>query len=244
MQTVDNNNNPTQNNLYALLTAVSCKAMCPHVFIFPSSVWDGGGMFLRNVGIGLQVHTEIQPRTPTWTLSQRTQRVPYSHVLFIFTSKRWDYVRFKVLTAASTKFRIVFWDVLPCKIIADRRFRGACCLHHQGWVIPDDGGSASQKTILNRWDYVWIAVTSGSTVHTLGDVWVCGMISTGKNRRTQKNPVPGPLCPPHIPPGRCQPPANKKFSDRTPNVHRTWKMATKRSHRTCNNSTISHRNII
>jgi hypothetical protein len=29
-------------------------------------------------------------------------------------------------------FRIVFWDVLPCKIIVDRRFRGTCCLHHQG----------------------------------------------------------------------------------------------------------------
>jgi hypothetical protein len=28
------------------------------------------------------------------------------------------------------KFRIVFWDVLPCKIIVDRRFRGTCCLHH------------------------------------------------------------------------------------------------------------------
>jgi hypothetical protein len=30
------------------------------------------------------------------------------------------------------KFRIVFWDVLSCKIIVDRRVRGACCLHHQG----------------------------------------------------------------------------------------------------------------
>jgi hypothetical protein len=30
------------------------------------------------------------------------------------------------------KFRIVFWDVLPCRIIVDRRFRGKCCLHHQG----------------------------------------------------------------------------------------------------------------
>jgi hypothetical protein len=39
-----------------------------------------------------------------------------------------DIVRFQVLTAASMKFRIVFWDVLPCKIIVDRRFRGACCL--------------------------------------------------------------------------------------------------------------------
>jgi hypothetical protein len=32
----------------------------------------------------------------------------------------------------SVKFRIVFWNVLPCKIIVDRRFRGACCLHQQG----------------------------------------------------------------------------------------------------------------
>jgi hypothetical protein len=27
-------------------------------------------------------------------------------------------------------FRIVFWDVLPCKMIVDRRFRGAYWLHH------------------------------------------------------------------------------------------------------------------
>jgi hypothetical protein len=31
-------------------------------------------------------------------------------------------VRFQVLTAASMKFRIIFWDVLPCKVIVDRRF--------------------------------------------------------------------------------------------------------------------------
>jgi hypothetical protein len=30
------------------------------------------------------------------------------------------------------KFRFVFWKVLTCKRIVDRRFRGACCLlHHQ-----------------------------------------------------------------------------------------------------------------
>jgi hypothetical protein len=34
-------------------------------------------------------------------------------------------------------FRIVFWDVLPCKIIVDRRFRGTCCLHHQVWVSTE-----------------------------------------------------------------------------------------------------------
>jgi hypothetical protein len=27
-------------------------------------------------------------------------------------------------------FRVVFWDILPCKMIVDRRFRGAYCLHH------------------------------------------------------------------------------------------------------------------
>jgi hypothetical protein len=50
-------------------------------------------------------------------------------------------------------FRVVFWDILPCKMIADRRFRGAYCLHHQGcrvywlaicsssdcsYTVPDD----------------------------------------------------------------------------------------------------------
>jgi hypothetical protein len=32
------------------------------------------------------------------------------------------FVRFQVLTVASMKFRFVFWDVLPCKIIVDRRY--------------------------------------------------------------------------------------------------------------------------
>jgi hypothetical protein len=44
-------------------------------------------------------------------------------------------VRFQVLTAASMMLRVVFWDILPCKMIVDRRFRGAYCLHHQGWVL-------------------------------------------------------------------------------------------------------------
>jgi hypothetical protein len=29
-------------------------------------------------------------------------------------------------------FRAVFWVILPCRMIVDRRFRGAYCLHHQG----------------------------------------------------------------------------------------------------------------
>jgi hypothetical protein len=36
------------------------------------------------------------------------------------------------------KFRIVFWDVLPCKVIVDRR------------LIPDDGGSTSVDSYFTR----------------------------------------------------------------------------------------------
>jgi hypothetical protein len=58
----------------------------------------------------------------------------------ILTSERYNCVRFQVLTAVSMMFRVVFWDILPCKMIVDLRFRGAYCLHHPWW---------SQKTTLN-----------------------------------------------------------------------------------------------
>jgi hypothetical protein len=45
------------------------------------------------------------------------------------------------------KFRSVFWDVLPCKIIVDRRFRGTYCPHHQ-------------KTILNFMSDLFICIYS------------------------------------------------------------------------------------
>jgi hypothetical protein len=45
----------------------------------------------------------------------------------IKTTKKLIYVRFHVLTAASMKFRIVFWDVL----------------------IPDDGGSTYSETLVD-----------------------------------------------------------------------------------------------
>jgi hypothetical protein len=41
-------------------------------------------------------------------------------------------VRFEVLTAVSTKMA-VFWVVAPCSLVeVYQRFRGPCCLHHQG----------------------------------------------------------------------------------------------------------------
>jgi hypothetical protein len=63
------------------------------------------------------------------------------------------------------KFRIVIWDVLPCKIIVGRRVRGTGCLHHP-WLWRQYQpplkrrstiilhGSTSQKTILNLIDWL------------------------------------------------------------------------------------------
>jgi hypothetical protein len=53
------------------------------------------------------------------------------------------YVRFQVLTAASMKFRIVFWDVLPCKIIvlmmeAVRTSETSVDNHFTRQYIPED----------------------------------------------------------------------------------------------------------
>jgi hypothetical protein len=40
----------------------------------------------------------------------------------------------KQTTVMSSMFRAVFWVVLPCKMIVDRRFRGTYCPHHQGLI--------------------------------------------------------------------------------------------------------------
>jgi hypothetical protein len=58
-------------------------------------------------------------------------------------------VRFQVHTASSMKFGIVFWDVLPCKIIVDRRFRGTCCLHHQGLSLMIEAARTSETSVGN-----------------------------------------------------------------------------------------------
>jgi hypothetical protein len=51
-------------------------------------------------------------------------------------------------------FRAVFWVVLPCKMIVDRRFRGAYCLHHQGWVSRATEGSRFYRCRVTRWSVV------------------------------------------------------------------------------------------
>jgi hypothetical protein len=55
----------------------------------------------------------------------------------------------------SMMVRVVFRDILPCKMIVDRRFRGAYCHHHPGGTPLNRRstiilhGSISQKTTLN-----------------------------------------------------------------------------------------------
>jgi hypothetical protein len=68
-----------------------------------------------------------------------------------------QYVRFQVLTAESMKFRIVFWDVLPCKMIVDRRFRGMCCLHQRvSSSLMMEAARTSETSVYNyfTWQYI------------------------------------------------------------------------------------------
>jgi hypothetical protein len=66
-----------------------------------------------------------------------------------------DCVRFQVLTAAIIKFRIVFWDVLPCKI--SLIWRQYAPLKRLSTIILH--GSTSQKTILDYTDWATQAPT-------------------------------------------------------------------------------------
>jgi hypothetical protein len=48
-------------------------------------------------------------------------------------------VKFQVLTAAIMRMT-VFWDVAQCSLVeVYRRFRGTCCLHHQGVIMEAAG---------------------------------------------------------------------------------------------------------
>jgi hypothetical protein len=52
-------------------------------------------------------------------------------------------VGFEVLMVVSTKMA-VFWVVAPCSLVeVYQRFRGPCCLHHQG-----TDGTTTQKTAI------------------------------------------------------------------------------------------------
>jgi hypothetical protein len=60
--------------------------------------------------------------TMNWhTLADRSPKPTNKHLVYIELVNR----------LARTMFRAVSWVILPCRMIVDRRFRGAYCLHHQ-----------------------------------------------------------------------------------------------------------------
>jgi hypothetical protein len=61
-------------------------------------------------------------------------------------------------------FRIVFWDVLPCKIIVDQLFRGAYCLHHQGSLVVE-AVCTSETSVDNYFTRKYIS-EDNSELHT------------------------------------------------------------------------------
>jgi hypothetical protein len=59
-------------------------------------------------------------------------REPCHGLSLLYAKLNLCYLRFQVLMATSTKFR-VFWDVTPCSHVeVDRSFRDAYCLYYQG----------------------------------------------------------------------------------------------------------------
>jgi hypothetical protein len=102
-----------------------------------------------------------------WEVNTFYSTLSFKRVCTSMCSK-WSYLtweQFHRLTQLNNiynmKFRIFFWDVLPCKIIVNQRLRGTCCLHHQGSLMLEADvplkrrstiilhGSTSQKKILN-----------------------------------------------------------------------------------------------
>jgi hypothetical protein len=60
-----------------------------------------------------------------------------------------DFVRFQVLTTANMKIT-VFWDAVPCSLVKIyRRFRGACCLHHQAPIALMMEAASTSETSFN-----------------------------------------------------------------------------------------------
>jgi hypothetical protein len=99
------------------------------------------------------------------SLHTSVTNAPCSGLTRISNTEFW--VRFQVLTVASMMFRVVFWDILPCKMIVDRRFRGAywwwrqyATLKRRSTIILH--GSISQKTTLNNTEF-WLKLERGMT---------------------------------------------------------------------------------
>jgi hypothetical protein len=73
------------------------------------------------------------------------------------------------------------------------------CTHDTFWGLTDFDGVRLR---------LWTATTNGHVVHSPDDTNLegeGGMMMPGENRRTEENPVPGPLCTSQIPHGMTRP---------------------------------------
>jgi hypothetical protein len=90
-----------------------------------------------------------------WNWLFRTQQSQVEGPEFVLINQTILYrkyiVGFEVLTAVSTKMA-VFWVLAPCSLAeVYQRFRGPCCLYHQGDHRPDDGGSNFSRPV--NWNF-------------------------------------------------------------------------------------------
>jgi hypothetical protein len=63
-----------------------------------------------------------------------------------------DNVRFQVLTAASMMFRVVFWDVLPCRMIVDNHFTRQ--------YIPEDNSEQEMRIFRHLFNCKAVNITT------------------------------------------------------------------------------------
>jgi hypothetical protein len=92
----------------------------------------------------LHYFRNVQEVNSSWEGRADHQSV-LSPKLLIGRTKCNAFVRFQVLTAASMKMA-VFWVVAPCSLVdVYQRFRGPCCLHHQGMALTRLHGATTQK---------------------------------------------------------------------------------------------------
>jgi hypothetical protein len=95
------------------------------------------------------------PRIWNWNTGHVTTRPLIDPASLIYDRSK----NISLQITKNSKIR-AFWDVAPCSLVgADRRFRGAYCLYHQGddWCSthhPDDGGSTHLSNVgVLQWDY-------------------------------------------------------------------------------------------
>jgi hypothetical protein len=103
---------------------------CWHIFCLHRQDDGEDSMCLWNVTLLQQDYSVLYPKMlsfsylPPWRLEISQIRIDnfsvrwYLNFIFgLYTCL--CFVRFQVLTAASIMFRVVFWDILPCKMIVD-----------------------------------------------------------------------------------------------------------------------------